>query len=478
MRCEVYCVGWPRLDAVPDPEHDYGRRGALLVEVITGVVESSLTPLSHKAVAAAVGKVLDDAWADFATDEVPRAIETALASDRLTDDPLGRLMPFDRSQPRGLGDISSGTARAEEAAVALAAIEAPRLLPGDPEAEDEAHPPRRLFATPLLTAKVERSLAQRIERGDREALGRLVEANTRLAASVANASRRQSTAGHGADDLFQEALLGVIRAAEKFDFRRGFKFSTYATWWIRQAISRSIADKGVTIRIPVHVWERRLPIEQVRLDLARQGGCVSAADIAEVLEVPAAEVQAILNLPHVSQSLDVLLDQTPGDGWHRSDEIALRSPSLCRVLVDGDPDHPEAWTEAILVRETIYVWLNELTYRERRVIEMRYGLDWGGVVRTLDEIGCVFGITRERIRQIENRSLQRILVIAQASFGESARRVEHEEVPAGKQRPPSPPSKAIVVPAESPRYPEAPNESLDGLPAESRPAVRPLLGGA
>src|SRR5579885_2186975 len=253
---------------------------------------------------------------------------------------------------------------------------------------------KEIGRVPLLTAAEEVELAKRIERGDRRAKQAMVEANLRLVVSIAKRYRNQ---GLPFLDLIQEGTIGLVRAAEKFDWRRGYKFSTYATWWIRQAVARALADKGRTIRMPVHVVEKLNKI--VRGELGREP---TPAEIAGDVALPVGEVEQILR----SSQAPVSLEKPVGD----EDESELG-----HFLPDENVPQPDEAADGLLRRELLRRVLGTLSQRERRVLELRYGLD-GEQPRTLDEVGRAFNVTRERIRQIENQCLKKLRALPDASF--------------------------------------------------------------
>jgi RNA polymerase primary sigma factor len=257
---------------------------------------------------------------------------------------------------------------------------------------------RSIGRVPLLTAAQEVELAQRIERGDLAAKTHMVEANLRLVVSIA-----KGYLGRGLTflDLIQEGSLGLIRAVEKFDYRRGYKFSTYATWWIRQAVTRAIADKGRTIRIPVHMVEKLNKVVHVERQLVQSlGREPTPEEIAGELEMNAREVRDILRM---SQQ-PVSLEKPVGDE---------EESELGDFVEDTSAESPFDLASENLRRENVHRALAALPQREREVIEMRFGLT-GGRPRTLEEVGRAFNVTRERIRQIENHTLKKLESLPEA----------------------------------------------------------------
>jgi RNA polymerase primary sigma factor len=257
---------------------------------------------------------------------------------------------------------------------------------------------RSIGRVPLLTAAEEVTLAKRIERGDMNAKQHMVEANLRLVVSIA-----KGYLGRGLTflDLIQEGSLGLIRAVEKFDYRRGYKFSTYATWWIRQAVTRAIADKGRTIRIPVHMVEKLNKVIHVERQLVQQLGREPTPDeIAGELECSGHEVRDILRLAQQPVSLEKPVGEE-------------EDSALADFVEDSSAESPFEVASEALRKENVCRVLAALPRREREVIEMRFGIT-GGRPRTLEEVGRAFSITRERVRQIENRTLKKLQALPEA----------------------------------------------------------------
>ena len=291
-------------------------------------------------------------------------------------------------------------ARAEESNGAAAKKDAELDLTVEPSLDSLRLYLRSIGQVDLLTAAQEVELAKRIERGDMVAKRQMVEANLRLVVSIA-----KGYLGRGLSflDLIQEGSLGLIRAVEKFDYRRGYKFSTYATWWIRQAVTRAIADKARTIRIPVHMVEKLNRVTHVERQLVQSlGREPEPYEIAAELRWPLDEVRDILR---VSQ-LPVSLEKPVGD----EDESELGD-----FVADEEVAQPFEEASEHLQREGVRRALDALPERERQVIELRYGLS-GLEPLTLEEVGRTFGVTRERIRQIETNTLKKLRALPEAQM--------------------------------------------------------------
>jgi len=257
---------------------------------------------------------------------------------------------------------------------------------------------REIGKVPLLTADQEVYLAKRIERGDMAAKTHMIEANLRLVVSIA-----KGYLGRGLSflDLIQEGSLGLIRAVEKFDYRKGYKFSTYATWWIRQAVTRAIADKARTIRIPVHMVEKLNKVVHIERQLVqRLGREPKPEEIAEELEITTDEVRDILRMAQLPVSLEKPIGEE-------------EESELGDFVQDEQAESPFDSASLSLRQQDIRRALDSLPERERKVIELRFGLT-GDRPRTLEEVGRAFNVTRERIRQIENNTLKKLETLPEA----------------------------------------------------------------
>jgi len=257
---------------------------------------------------------------------------------------------------------------------------------------------REIGRVPLLTAAEEVSLAKRIERRDMSAKAALIEANLRLVVSVA---KRYVGRGLPFLDLIQEGNLGLIRAVEKFDYRKGYKFSTYATWWIRQAITRAIADQARTIRVPVHMVETINRLSRVQRQLLQDlGREPTVEEVAKELEVTVERVREIQKVAQEPVSLETPVGEE-------------EDSELGDFIEDRGAVDPRVAVIDLMQREELQGVLDTLTHRERRVLELRFGLR-GEEPRTLEEVGQRFGVTRERIRQIEAKTLNKLKAIRDA----------------------------------------------------------------
>ena len=251
---------------------------------------------------------------------------------------------------------------------------------------------KEIGRVPLLTPEEEIELAQRMKDGDKAAKKRLAEANLRLVVSIA---KRYGGRGMSFLDLIQEGNLGLIKAVEKFDYTKGFKFSTYATWWIRQSITRAIADQARTIRIPVHMVETITKVKKTSSQLLHQNGRDPTADeIAQALDMPVERVREILRIAQDPVSLETPIGEE--EDSHLGDFIP-----------DDNAPEPTEAASLVLLKEQINQVLGTLTEREEKVLRLRFGLE-DGRSRTLEEVGQMFNVTRERIRQIEAKALRKL----------------------------------------------------------------------
>lgn len=280
-----------------------------------------------------------------------------------------------------------------DAGVADEAVDLDLALPESVAVDD----PVRMYLkeigrVPLLTAEEEIELAKRIEKGDEMAKRRLAEANLRLVVSIA---KRYVGRGMLFLDLIQEGNLGLIKAVEKFDYRKGYKFSTYATWWIRQAITRAIADQARTIRIPVHMVETINKLIRVQRQLLQElGREPSPEEMAKAMDMSVDRVREILKVAQEPVSLETPIGEE--EDSHLGDFIP-----------DEDAPAPAEAASFMLLKEQLKDVLSTLSEREKKVLELRFGLE-DGRARTLEEVGQQFGVTRERIRQIEAKALRKL----------------------------------------------------------------------
>jgi len=324
----------------------------------------------------------DDQLKDLHAHLIDRGIEVVLEGESSTNG----------SEPNGNGRVEAVPAPVEP-------VKKPELdLTVEPSLDSLRLYLRSIGKVELLTAHEEIVLAKRIERGDIRAKEQMVKANLRLVVSIA-----KGYIGRGLTflDLIQEGSLGLIRAVEKFDYRRGYKFSTYATWWIRQAVTRAIADKARTIRIPVHMVEKLNNVVHVERQLVQKlGREPTAEEIATELRCTPREVRDVMRISQVPISLEKPIGE---------DEDS----ALGDFVQDQSAESPFESATVIMQKENVRRALNALPPRERQVIEMRYGLG-GGRPKTLEEVGRAFNVTRERIRQIENNTLKKLQKLPEA----------------------------------------------------------------
>jgi RNA polymerase primary sigma factor len=305
-----------------------------------------------------------------------RSGTTSQAASKTVNDPV-------RAYLREIGKVSLLSADLE-------VLCAQRIERGN-LANHELEQMRRDGSLGELSPRKRRTLERQFAEGT-EARDLLTEANLRLVVSIA---KRYRNRGMAFLDLIQEGNLGLMRAVEKFDYRKGFKFSTYATWWIRQAITRAVADQARTIRIPVHMVETINKVTRIQRQLSQQLGREPTVDeIAQIVELPAERIREIQRI-----SQDTISLQQPIGG---DDEF-----SLSDLVEDQAAEVPLDAATRVMLNEAVQRALHELTAREQEVVRLRFGLD-DGRIRTLDEVGQIFGVTRERIRQIEMKTLAKL----------------------------------------------------------------------
>jgi RNA polymerase primary sigma factor len=330
-------------------------------------------------------------------DEIAAALEDVELTREQSDDFYAHLV--DRSIELVEGEQHKHPPHEQPALVEDDGKGAPKLdLSVEPSLDSLRLFLREIGKVPLLTADQEVSLAKRVERGDMAAKTQMIEANLRLVVSIA-----KSYLGRGLSflDLIQEGSLGLIRAVEKFDYRKGFKFSTYAHWWIRQAVTRAIADKARTIRIPVHMCERLNKVTHIQRQLVQRLGREPRPDeIADELELTTEEVREILRMAQFPVSLEKPIGEN-------------EDAKLGDLVEDELAESPFDVASVSLRCDDIEHALAALPERERQVIELRFGLK-GEQPRTLEEVGRAFGVTRERIRQIENNTLKKLESLPEA----------------------------------------------------------------
>lgn len=327
------------------------------------------------------------------------ALDAIDADDKQTD------MIYDALETAGVEidvtDVVEMIAKPEEmnpSAEDLRLVEEEKVIDAGEIAESmSANDPVRMYLKeigkiPLLTAEEELALAKRLEAGDEEAHNQMVEANLRLVVSIA---KRYVGRGLPFLDLIQEGNFGLIKAVGKFDYTKGYKFSTYATWWIRQAISRAIADHARTIRIPVHMVETINRVSRAQHELVQElGRDPSTAEIADRLHISEEKVEEILRVSQEPISLETPVGEE--DDSHLGDFIQ-----------DEDASEPADAASYMMLKEQLSSVLKTLTPREEKVLSMRYGLK-DGKMHTLEEVGEKFNVTRERIRQIEAKALRKL----------------------------------------------------------------------
>ncbi|MBP5554346.1 MAG: RNA polymerase sigma factor RpoD [Lachnospiraceae bacterium] len=375
------------VNAAPETQEAEGALDEKITEVVNNLIKKAKkgtkpVELDYSMIVDSVMKVTDD---DEMVDKVIEMLGKN-GVDVLPMEPIGsEIDDFELGEPS-----ADDLAEAEDEGVEKIDIDS--LVEGVSIEDPVRMYLKEIGKVPLLTAEEEIELAKRMEKGDEEAKNALAEANLRLVVSIA---KRYVGRGMLFLDLIQEGNLGLIKAVEKFDYRKGYKFSTYATWWIRQAITRAIADQARTIRIPVHMVETINKLIRVSRQLLQTlGREPSPEEIAAEMNIPEEKVREILKISQEPVSLETPIGEE--EDSHLGDFIED----------DNVPAPAEAATQ-MLLREQLDKVLDSLTDREKKVLRLRFGLD-DGRQRTLEEVGKEFNVTRERIRQIEAKALRKL----------------------------------------------------------------------
>ncbi len=434
-------IGWPRWDPVDDGRADGEHRRVLLAEAVVGVVGLHSRPLTRPSCFRAASNALAAAWVDFQRAEVWVAMDDAVNGGLLVE--AGNWL-----QAGCEVDLD----------VALEALE-DMESPGGRIPRWRLTAPPALFDAPLLSSEDEKRLAQAVERGDREALHRFVMANARLAQSSAAERWWAGSPALDVDDLFQEAMLGVIRAVEKFDWRRGRRFSTYATWWIRQAMNRARADKSATIRRPVHIVEKAARVHAAsNAGFAYLGREPTPEEISILGEIPLVDVLEVRALTPPAVSLDALVAETCGGLGDPGMLAAEVLPAVSEQVLAGAEE------------DELRRLLGKLAEREQRIMILRHGL-FGEHIHTLEELGVMFSVTRERIRQLQHNALKELMDLAAGSTQEAS-----PEAP--QTAPARPPRVAQPRATPAPEPSETIRSVLVGPASEGVASGRDLESGA